>query len=785
MAHPLDPLLAYPQWIPVRLVPQASGRTEKLPVDFRTGQVTAKGSDGAHDPAVWMQYSAAATVAQHLGPGHTVGFVLADSDPFFCVDIDNALQPDNTWSPLALELFTALPGCMVEVSQSGRGLHLWGRSHAMPAHASKNVALHIECYSRRRFIALGTQQTGTMAEDCPSIAAVVARYFPPRQSSDVAPTGDGPRVDWRGPLDDDDLLRRALQSRSAASVFGGGKATFADLWHANASVLAKAYPPDSSSSEPFDRSSADAALFQHLAFWTGCDQARALRIAQRSALKRDKWQRDDYIERTITNACRMQREVLQLRQSQGQDAIDHAQTAQLMGSLFIAPQDPMNTARAFASRVFAHGELSTLKHWQGQFYRWQAGAWGEAQEGDICAPLYGFIEANAAGFKVKRAVVADALHALRHAQGVHLESRVTPPAWLDGAAGPPAAELVACANGILHLPTGQLHDASPQLFNLNALPLDYSRTAAAPAAWLQFLGQVWPDDPEAIATLQEVFGYLLTPDTALQKIFLIVGPKRSGKGTIARVLTALLGPANVASPTLSSMAKDFGLQPLIGKLAAVISDARLSGRADQKEVAENLLRISGEDQVEVNRKFLQPLALRLGVRFVLLSNELPRIADASGAVASRFVILKMGQSFYGREDPGLSRRLVEDLPGVLSWAVAGWHRLQARRHFLEPRSSYEAAQELADLGSPVGAFVREECHVSMAASVKTDDLFAAWQTWCVRQGSQHPGSKSVFGRDLVAAFPSITRGRPRAGAEREQIYQGIGLRGPVWAAAPT
>ncbi|MDZ7735869.1 MAG: hypothetical protein U5P41_07065 [Gammaproteobacteria bacterium] len=61
----------------------------------------------------------------------------------------------------------------------------------------------------------------------------------------------------------------------------------------------------------------------------------------------------------------------------------------------------------------------------------------------------------------------------------------------------------------------------------------------------------------------------------------MVGPRRSGKGTILRVMTALLGRSNVAAPTLSSLAAPFGLQPLIGKTAGLISDARLGGRADR------------------------------------------------------------------------------------------------------------------------------------------------------------------------------------------------------------
>jgi len=704
--------------------------------------------------------------------------VLTEAAGFFVIDIDGALQPDGKWSERTLELWRALPGTVAEISQSGRGWHLWGRTRAMPPHRSKNTALQIECYHSRRFILLGTHQAGTMAEDCPAIVDVVGRYFPPSDGPAVA-HADGRASEWSGPEDDDELIALMHRMESPAARFGGG-ASFADLWAGHADALARHFAASGrGDGRPYDASSADASLAQRLAYFTGRDTARMERLMRRSGLMREKFDRVDYLPRTIANACKLQREVLQ--QKRPAQANDATPTAQPDGSLHIAPQDPVNTARAFASRTYRRDGVPTLREWQGQFYQWRGGAWVELAEPDVTTPLYGFIERHATGFKAKRSIVSDAMHALRHLSTVHLESTIAPPAWLDGAEGPPASELVACTNGLLHLPTGELKPATPNLFNLNALPVAFDPAAPLPARWLQFLGQVWPNDPEAIATLQELAGYLLTPDTSQQKLFLIVGPKRSGKGTIARVLTALLGPANVASPTLGGLAKDFGLQPLVGKLAAVVSDARLSGRPDQREVAEHLLRISGEDQVEVNRKFLAPLALRLGVRFVLLTNELPRIADASGAMASRFVILTMSESFYGREDPALTGRLLAELPSILAWAVQGWHRLRQRGYFTEPQSSAEAARELADLGSPVGAFVREECHTGPTASVKSDELFAAWQHWCAKQGTDRPGSKIVFARDLIAAFPSITQGRPRTGEERERVYRGIGLRGPGWA----
>jgi putative DNA primase/helicase len=109
------------------------------------------------------------------------------------------------------------------------------------------------------------------------------------------------------------------------------------------------------------------------------------------------------------------------------------------------------------------------------------------------------------------------------------------------------------------------------------------RAGTAAHKWLAFLTELWGED-STIQALQEVFGNLLGGDTTLQKVFLMVGPKRGGKGTIGRVLTGLLGAHHLAAPTLASLSTNFGLQPLIGRPLALISDARLSTKADSKIV---------------------------------------------------------------------------------------------------------------------------------------------------------------------------------------------------------
>ena len=134
-------------------------------------------------------------------------------------------------------------------------------------------------------------------------------------------------------------------------------------------------------------------------------------------------------------------------------------------------------------------------------------------------------------------------------------------------------------------------------------------------------------------------------------------------------------------------------------------------------IGERLLSVSGGDAQTVARKHKGAVTTRLPVRFVVMSNELPRLSDASGALAKRMLLLQMTESWYGREDTELESRLKSELPGILLWAISGWDRLRRRGRFTTPESSANLMQELQDLVSPVSVFVREKCTIGKGLSV--------------------------------------------------------------------
>lgn len=458
--------------------------------------------------------------------------------------------------------------------------------------------------------------------------------------------------------------------------------------------------------------------------------------------------------------------------------------------------DPDNPHRLAVG--FRVGMSDTLRFWRGDFLRWQSGAYRTVADSDIRGELTEwnrreFIALNLRDLeawkargkqgepppvtrKVTTRLLGDVMNALRGAS--LLPSSIDAPTWIDGATGPDPVNLLSLRNGLLDIPANRLLAASSSLFTLNASPFDFEPDAPVPSDWLRFLARLWPDDPSSVATLQEWFGYLLTADTRQQKMLFLIGPKRSGKGTICRVLRALVGTSNVAGPTLGSLAANFGLAPLLGKTVAIVSDARLSPRADAATITERLLSITGEDALTVDRKHRDPLTVKLSARFVIGSNELPRLGDASGALAGRLILLRFTKTFFGCEDHGLTDRLLLELPGILNWSLEGWRRLRDRGRFVQPPSGSELLADLEDLSSPVGAFVRERCRVEAGARVEVGELYAAWRKWCEEHGRKEPGTEQTFGRDIRAAVPTLNIRRPKQCGERWREYIGIRLREP-------
>lgn len=251
-------LCTVPQWVTWRLEPR-DGRATKVPytTDGRRASST--------DPATWATFESVLARFQSDKTLAGIGFVLTSNDPFVGVDLDHVLDIEGAIVDWADEVVRKLDS-YCEVTPSGRGLHIIARGILPPDGCRRG---QVEMYAHSRYLTVtgqhvpGTPQTieGRTAE----LAAVHAQHIArPRPLIVVPPVPSQPND-----LDDRELLIRALRATSGHR--------FEALWSGDATAYGD------------DRSSADLALCNALAFWTGRDAGRMDRLFRASGLMRDKW----------------------------------------------------------------------------------------------------------------------------------------------------------------------------------------------------------------------------------------------------------------------------------------------------------------------------------------------------------------------------------------------------------------------------------------------------------------------------------------------------------------
>ncbi len=133
---------------------------------------------------------------------------------------------------------------------------------------------------------------------------------------------------------------------------------------------------------------------------------------------------------------------------------------------------------------------------------------------------------------------------------------------------------------------------------LTKLPIVHD-PIAIPHEFRAWLDQVFGDDPVMQDHVWEVIGYLLMTGNPLQKIILLYGAGGDGKGTLMRLLRAMLGKANYSSVSMHQLVEDrFASSNLYGKIANISGDLSEAFLRDPQILKE----ITGGDSISASRK---------------------------------------------------------------------------------------------------------------------------------------------------------------------------------------
>ncbi len=478
------------------------------------------------------------------------------------------------------------------------------------------------------------------------------------------------------------------------------------------------------------------------------------------------------------------------------------------GKYVLSPLTPRKTAEIFIQDKYMKLGVRTLQcsPLKGEFYRWVDSHYQFVSDFQLKSEIGRFLDFHLqkkkdetgkevfVSFTTSSAKETEVLSSVKNfcLEGI-LQDPGMGASWIFGVAEhPEASMIIPFKNHLLSIgdflkdeksdPHKCLFPLSPQFFDTTQIPFniepsDHGRLR--PVKFIKFLEDIFDEDfddknnRQSISFLQQWFGYCLTNMTWAQKILLIVGPPRSGKGTIANVLQAMLGDANFTNPSAASMSDRFPLEAWINKRLAIMGDARFVG--DKKEIVkEILLQVSGGDRVNVDRKHKSMLpGVVLSTKIMILSNSLPKFRDEGAAFASRFIILKLKKSFLGKEDPELfDRDLKPEIPLIFWWALDGLRELMKNKRFTQPERAKDCVDQMKAYESPVKGFTDEKCIIGDAENISKKTLFNLYELWC-KENEVRTLDYNIFCEHVLSACPSVVARKLGSRGERVPSFSGI------------
>jgi putative DNA primase/helicase len=304
--------------------------------------------------------------------------------------------------------------------------------------------------------------------------------------------------------------------------------------------------------------------------------------------------------------------------------------------------------------------------------------------------------------------------------------------------------IIPVTNGYLHLNGNAVvllpHDKS--LGMQHVVQCEYQPNAPEPTQFKRFLERVLPDS-SVRARVQEYIGYTFLADARFQRAQLWQGDGANGKGVLARIVQAL--HFRTASVQLDNM-DGFNLSGVVG--ASLI----YCDEAPQRNINEQLIKslIAGET-VQINRKFRDPLSMKIQGKWLVLANHFPAITDQSGGFWRRWDIVPFGVVIPERErTPLLAEQIIEkELGGVLNWAIEGLLRLLKRGAFdatLPAPMQFMLGQAKAETNSVLAWYEGTNCMLADKAVTEKAKVYQHYTEWCRANGMSPVASPKFWKR---------------------------------------
>jgi putative DNA primase/helicase len=750
------------RWLCWKAEPKKEKPDELTKVPYRASAPSRR-ADKTNE-SHWSDYGTAQAALND--PANSLsGLGFATGEGVVGIDIDNCIDPQSgALSPVAAEWVERL-GSYAEKSPSGTGVRVLVRDRDGVVTKSLNKRkLGAEIYTHPNYVTVTGHRLGGAPQEVTDggehLKDFVDWLTSGGQAKDLNENkSPKPLADTKKAknlkaatsfsIADEDVLRLASNAKNARKF--------------NALLTG-----DRSGYE--SESEADMALASMLAFYAGPqghDQVE--RLMRNSQLRRDKYDRADYLPRTVRSAIEKQTEFYK-------PAAAATGEANLM-----VPST--RTDLGFARRVVS--ALRGGARYEGGEQKW----WGHDGQR--------FVADNAAAITGTAKKIGDEIwgewkklrtdrrqktecFARRWASSAGIEAAVKLARSEEGIAIR-ADEfdrnplLLNVENGTLDLRTLGLRDHSPGDLITHLASVTYDPAGKA-ETWLRFVHEVMAGDQEMVRFLRQVAGLAITGDVREQCLCIHYGSGRNGKSTFLTTLSDMLGSYAGPGPTnmlvykgQHSQERELLFEALAGKRLVTASEA--DDGAKFSEATAKLL--TGGDKVLARRRYWDSRPVTPTWHLHVAVNHRPQVVGRDAGIWGRVKLVPWSVTFDGsRQDPDLGEKLARERSGILNWCLEGLADWRANGLVAPHKINVETARYRDDF-DVVGAWIADRCNVGPGCVEVASRLHEDYLQWAASRNEQGL-TNTMFGVRMEER--GFMGDRPTAGQYRgKTIRQGISL----------
>jgi putative DNA primase/helicase len=310
--------------------------------------------------------------------------------------------------------------------------------------------------------------------------------------------------------------------------------------------------------------------------------------------------------------------------------------------------------------------------------------------------------------------------------------------------------LLSVRNGTVDLRTGTLRESLPGDMNTRRAEVDFDQHAKCPL-WEKHLEFVTRGDRLLSDWLRRAAGYTLTGLTGEHAVLFLWGTGANGKSTFLDVLGALLGSYAAAGDEnllTSTSAHPTQLADLRGARLIVCDETDR-----EKKLAEQRIKMMTGKQIKA--RFMRQDFFTYTPRFKIWvsGNHKPEIRGGDDGIWRRLKLVPFTAKLTNdMKILDYEKVLIEELPGILNWALTGLRDWMQLGQLGEPEAVRKATVEYRSEEDAVGQWLAEMCEVDPANPqlvAKTGDLFTSWSWWAHQHGFE-VGNSTRLGRELTA-----------------------------------